>query len=127
MAVQWRWNEKCGEAVFLQRFDGRKDVQYTTNLYVGNAYLIFIREWEEDGSEKYALKSFWADKEHMLNCLGLKKKSGCGCNIYDSEYNKLIKIRIDKKKCRYYKQIIQALAEAFDSLEIELYTEDEEK
>ena len=67
--------------------------------------------------------SFWLDKDHMKNCLGLNKKGGHTRNIhFDSR-----KFKLNKAKCRYWKQIVQALAEAYDDEEIELYTENHMK
>lgn len=126
MALRWNWDEKCGEATFVDTFreeDGPKT--YTVNLYVGNAYLIFLNEWEEDGHNMYSLSTFWADKEHMKNCLGLNKKGGYTENIHNKPYSKLTKIRLNKSKCRYTKDIVTALVQAFDNIEIEIFSEEE--
>lgn len=123
MAIQWKWNEKCGEATFVDIYDGDNRTS-TTNLYVGNAYLIFINEWEENGQNMYSLSTFWADKEHMKNCLGLNKKAGYTENIHDKDYCRLTKIRLNKKKCRHTKEIVTALIQAFDNIDIEIYTEE---
>lgn len=124
MALQWQWKDKCGEAVFRQTINGvSKD--FTVNLYEGNAYLIFVYEYERDGEKMYDLHGFFVDKVHMKRCLGLDKQWKDG-NSYDKEYSKLIKIRFNKAKSRNYKEIIKALIEAFDDIDIELYTEKEE-
>ena len=123
MAIQWRWDEKCGEATFTDNYNGNERT-YTVNLYTGNAYLIFIDEWTEDGVDRYSLSNFWADKEHMKNCLGLNKKKGYEENIHDKPYCRLTKIKINKKKCRYTKEIVTALVQAFDTINIEIYTEE---
>ena len=113
MALTWKWDEKCGEMVVT---DPLSNKEFTKNLYVGNAYLIMMSEWNEDGTDKYALWSFWADKEHMKNCLGLSKKSGG--NIYD---NCIKSISINKAKCPHWKDIVDAVGKAFDAIEIKLY------
>ena len=131
MALQWLWKNKCGEATFRATIDrdkkGYRD--YTVNLYEGNAYLIFIHEYKENENDMYNLKGFFADKEHMKRCLGIDKryKETYGDNSYDRDYDRLIKIRFNKKKSRNYKEIITALVQAFDNIEIEVYTEKEEK
>lgn len=125
MAIQWLWNEKCGEATIKQVIEG-EEKYFTFNLYVGNAYLIFLNEWEEDGQEKYSLWSFWADKEHMKRCLGLDKKDKDCYNIYNVGWQTLTKIKLNKKKCRYTKEIVTALVQAFDDIEIELFSETED-
>lgn len=61
----------------------------------------------------------------MKNCLGLNKKGGYTENIHNKPYCKLTKIRIDKKKCRYTKEIVTALVQAFDNIEIEIFSEEE--
>lgn len=118
MSLNWNWNEKCGEAVIQQ---GEKE--FTVNLYNGNAFLIFIYQYEEDGQDMYQLYTFWADKQHMKNCLGLNKKEGYGGNMFDEGCDRLRKIRINKSKFPYTKDLMQALAQAFDDLTIELYSE----
>ena len=122
MSLNWRWNEKCGEAVIQQ---GEKE--FSVNLYKGNAFLIFLYEYEENGQNMYQLYSFWADKQHMKNCLGLNRKEGYGGNMFDEDGCKLKKIRINKAKYPYTKDLVQALTQAFDDLTIEIFKEEEEK
>ena len=123
MALNWLWNEKCGEATFSDTYNG-DNREYTVNLYIGNAYLIFINEYTEDGVDKYSLSDFWLDKSHMKNCLGLNKKEGYTENILNKEYRKLVKIRLNKKKCKHFKDIITALVQAFDDITVEIYSEE---
>lgn len=74
MAIRWLWDEKCGEAIFEQTF-GDKVKDISVNLYEGNAFLIFIREWtEDDGTDKYAVWSFLADEQHAKIVLDLIKR-----------------------------------------------------
>ena len=125
MAIRWDWNEKCGEATLVQRHDGEDDKTFTLSLYTGNCCLIFLHEFvDESGTEKYSLTNFWADKDHMKNCLGLNKKQGYGENIYDTPYERFTKFRLNKAKCRYMKDIVAALVQAFDNIDIEIYKED---
>ena len=116
MALQWKWNEKCGEAVLQQTIDGETR-DFTLNLYTGNAFLIMIHEYEEDGENMYNLHSFWFDKKHMENCLGITEGHD---NMY-SGYQTLTKFRMDMVKCRYWKEIAVALKKAFPDMVIELY------
>lgn len=88
------------------------------SLYEGNAYLIVLRE--DEVNETYSLITFWADKEHMLRCLGLRKDYNN--NIYEDSW---LKVRINKAKCRNYKQIVSAIAQAFDNITIEIYKEEQ--
>lgn len=127
MAIQWRWDEKCREATFRREIKDGEVKTVTANLYEGNAYLIFIYEWTEGETEHYNLWGFFADKDHMKRCLGIDKKDKetYGHNMYDKSYDKLVKVRLNKSKSRHYKDIIQALVQAFDDIEIEVYTEKE--
>jgi len=111
MAIEWEWSEKCGEATFR-----RETFTYTSNLYVGNCFLIMINEWKEDGKDKYALSSFFVDDDHMERCL----KNG----IF-TEYDKLVSITINKAKCRNYKKIVALLAEYLDDINISVYKDGE--
>ena len=45
MALQWNFKDKCGEAVLVQNNED-KTREFTLNLYVGNAYLIMLSEYE---------------------------------------------------------------------------------
>lgn len=115
MSLNWSWNEKCGEAVFEQL-----DKEFTVNLYQGNAYLIFIYEYNEDGKDMYNLWTFWADKVHAKRCLGLEKGYE---NLYSDGRDKLKKIRINKSKFSKTSEMIGLLVKAFDDLVIEIYSE----
>ncbi|MBQ7436129.1 MAG: hypothetical protein IJV30_02240 [Oscillospiraceae bacterium] len=120
MALNWKWDEKCGEAIIRQQ---GKD--WTISLYQGNAFLIFLYEYTDEAGEKmYQMYNFWLDKQHMKNCLGLNKKEGYGDNMFGSPDCKLVSVRINKEKYRYTKDLILALIQAFDDLTIELYSEE---
>ena len=83
-----------------------------------------LYEREENGQQVYNLWSFWSDKQHMKNCLGLNKKDGYTSNQYENGYQRITKIRLDKPKCRYFKDIVPALAQAFDNVTLEICTEE---
>lgn len=123
MALHWQWDEKCGEATLVQKHEGEEDRVFTLSLYTGNAYLIMLYEYEENGEQMWSMVNFWVDKQHMKNCLGLNKKDGFTGNTFDTPHNKITKIRLNKSRCRYFKDIIPALAQAFDDLTIEIFDE----
>ena len=123
MAIQWHWNEKIGEAVIRQTI-GDETKEFTKTIYEGNAFMIFLNEWNEDGVDKYSLYAFFADEKHAKICLGLDKRKEYSGNMFDDGVTKLIKLRINKKKSRYYKKIVSLFAQAFDNIEIEIYTEE---
>lgn len=121
MALTWDFKKKCGEAILRQ---GDRD--FTLNLYQGNAYLIFLSEWEEDGKQMYSLNSFWADRDHAKILLGLKKNyDGNFDNIYDEDWSRIIKFRFNKENMRdkEFNEIIGMIAKAFDNIDIEIYKE----
>lgn len=123
MALHWQWDEKCGEATLVQTQEDGTEAEYKLGLYTGNACLIMLSEWEADGESMWNMFSFWADKDHMKNCLGLNKKQGYTDNMYATPYQKITKVKLNKKKCRYFKDIVAALAQAFDDLTIEVVSE----
>ena len=71
----------------------------------------------------YNVCRYWVDKDHMKRTLGLTKDSDCG-NIYNEPSFKVTKIRLNKARSSYYKDIISAMVKAFDELTIELYSEE---
>lgn len=124
MALHWDWKEKCGEVTLVQKHPGEEDQVFTLSLYNGNACLIMIHEFTYvDGKERYNLVNFWADVRHMKNCLGLNKKEGYTANLYDTPHEKFTRFRLNKAKCRYLKEIVAALVQAFDNIDIEIYSE----
>ena len=103
----WSWSDKCGEL---------KCGKSTLNLYEGNALMILISEWTNDeGTEQYTVWSFFGDKEHAKNCLGLSKGHE---NIYaDCPWEKLTLYR---SKSHNWKQFVELAAKAFPEIEIHL-------
>ena len=124
MSVNWLWKDKCGEIVVEQkRPNGEPPREFTLSLYEGNAWLIMLYEYKENGHDMYNMYSFFVDKTHAKKCLGLQKNGdGELVNIFDDRDVFKI-IRIDKTKCRNWKEIITTFIQAFDTLEIEIYKE----
>ena len=79
-----------------------------------------MNEWTENGTDMYSLYSFFADEKHAKNCLGLTKGH---TNIFEDGGTKFKKLRLNKAKSRNWKKIVSLFAQAFDNIEIELYTE----
>lgn len=124
MALRWQWDEKIGEAIIRQTINGKAE-EFTKTLYEGNAFLIFLTEWkDEEDNGMYAMYTFFADEKHAKICLGLDKKREYTGNILDCDGTKLVKVRINKKKSNNWKKIITLLAQAFDNIDIEIYTEE---
>lgn len=125
MAIQWKWSEKIGEAIIRQTIN-EETKEFTKSIYEGNCFMIFLSEWNEDGVDKYTLYSFFADERHAKILQGLTADStGDKHNIFEDGIDTLVKLRINKKKARNYKKIISMFAQAFNSIEIEIYMEEE--
>lgn len=121
MSVNWNWSDKCGEFVLEQTIDAKDTKKdFTISIYNGNCMAVFLHEFVEDGNEKYTFFGFFADKDHAKNCLGLSKGSD---NIYNNGWQTIKKVRLNKKKCRYFKDLVALFAQAFDNITIEVYTE----
>lgn len=119
MSLNWDFKKKCGEVTLRQ---GERE--FTLTMYQGNAYLIFLSEWEEDGKDMYRLYSFCSDREHAKILFGLKKGwNGEKVNIFNG-YDKFTKFRFNKTHCRNLKEIVGIITEAFDDITIEIYKED---
>ena len=124
MALNWNWKDKIGEIEYAVTIPDEGEKKYTLSLYEGNAYLIMIHEYkDENGADMYELFGFFTDYAHMKNCLGLNKKDGYTDNQYESGFSRITKIRLNKAKCRYIKDIVPALVQAFDNLTVEIYSE----
>lgn len=120
MALNWRWDKKIGTA---EIFNYDKVVTY--NLYQGNAFLIMLYEYKEDGKDMWSMHNFLVDKEHAKNCFALSK--GYDDNIFNTDRYRLQKVRLNKAKYRYTKDLVDMLIKAFDNITIELFTEEEAK
>lgn len=121
MALHWNFNDKIGEATIRSMMGDGSLKDNTVYLYQGNAFLIMLNEWEEDDERYWSMYSFFADVDHMKNCLGLSKGTD---NIFDrGDYIQLKEIKINKKRYSYTKQLVQALIKAFDQISIVIYSE----
>lgn len=129
MSLNWNWDSKIGEMIIEQcRGVGDEIVskEYTLSLYEGNAFLIMLYEYKnEEGEEVYDMFSFFVDKPHAKRCLGLQKNGdGELVNIFNEDWQKCLKLRLNKKKSRNWKDVIALFAQAFDNLTIEIYNEE---
>ena len=123
MALYWDFKNKVGEAFIQQTLPDRPVKEFTVNLYEGNAYLIFVNEYEENGKNMYSLYTFFADELHAKRCLGLDKEYGTE-NMFTSGYEKLVTLRINKAKYKKVNKLISLFTKAFDEITIEIYKED---
>lgn len=103
MSLNWNWKDKIGE---MDVVSYRDTSIITLNIYKCNGLAVILNEFKDkEGVEKYTMWGFFADKEHMLNCLGLKK--GYTENIYASD---VIELRMIK--CKEQETMFQAFARA---------------
>lgn len=113
MALHWEWSKKCGEMV----------VKYTEHppmkldLYKGNAFLIMI--YQDEKEKTYQLWSFFANKDHAKNCLGLTKGN---TNIFDREDMWIDSITIYTNIYERWWMVTDLFTRAFDNLTINLTT-----
>jgi hypothetical protein len=123
MSLNWEWSGKVGEMTVVEMHPDEPEREFKFDLYNGNACLIMIYEFEENGQEMYNVSGFFVDKAHMKNCLGLNKKGGYTSNIYETPYRKVTRLRLNKSKCRDFKDIVAAFAQAFSNITIEIYSD----
>lgn len=121
MALQWNWKDKCGEVTYLRTLPSGEEKTYTVNLYEGNAFLIFVNEYKENGQDMYSCDCFFVDEAHAKRCLGLEKGHS---NIFVTPHTKLVKIKLDKSRYTKSQKLLGMFIKAFDELEIELYKEE---
>lgn len=117
MALNWTWSEKVG-TMLVQGTNGKGEtIDETWTLYNGNALLIMLHEFREGDEDMWEMRSFFVDKPHMNNMLGLTKGY---TNTFDTDYTKLLKLTLYKDKCKYMWDIVKAFTKAFDTLELEI-------
>lgn len=113
--LNWDWNKKIG-TIDIFNYDEVRTYQ----LYQGNAFLIMLWEYEEDGKDMWQMHNFFVDKEHAKNCLGLTKGFD---NMFNTERYKIKGIRLNKGKYRYTKDLVDMLIKAFDEISIDIVNE----
>lgn len=121
MAVTWSWKEKLGELHFSQKHPSGAFYKYKLTLYCGNCLAAILYEFKDKETHKnmYQFNSFWGDKDHLKNCLGLAKGYD---DLYSDETNKLTKVKLNT----YYKKDAFIIAELFckAGYKVELYYEE---
>lgn len=112
MALHWDFNNKIGK-VHGNKY-GR---DYTFYLYNGNAMLIAVNEFEDNGKEMYNVAWWLDDENHARLMLGLKKPRFGG-----EQYNRLEDDGIKRielaKNCRDLRKIRKLFAEAMPNVEL---------
>lgn len=113
-----------GELHFSQKDYKTGDFyKYKLTLYTGgNCLAAITHEFRDKETHKnmYTLNSFYGDKDHLKNCLGLSKDYNT--NIYNDEVNRLVKVKLNT----YYKKDVFMMAELFTKAghKVELYYEE---
>ena len=118
MSLNWQWSDKMGEVIYEDDCYNPEH-PYTTNIYQGNALMIWVNEFP---NETYSMGNFCCDMEHFKNMLGLNAKKGYGTNNYFNDYHiKLIRLNTRYKSVP---KIVEAFAKAKTNIKIELYYEE---
>ena len=107
MALRWEWSDKMGKCKYKNG--------YESNLYRGNAYVISIYHYEENGEPYYQLNWFAASKDHMKNMLGLNKGFD---NCFKDFGVEEIRLDVNYKETA---ELVQMFAKAKLEIKIELY------
>ena len=123
MSLNWEWTDKMGEVIYTD--DCYKPGHpYVTNIYQGNALMIWVNEWVNDptAGTSYSLGNFCADIDHLRNMLGLNAKKGYATENLFNGYN--IKLLRLNTKYKSVPKIVAELAKAHTHIAIELYYEE---
>ena len=126
MSLNWEWTDKMGEVIYE---DDRYDPEhpYKTNIYQGNALMIWCNEWANDPNDptagtSYSLGNFCCDIEHLRNMLGLNAKKGYSTtNLFNDYHIKLLRLNTRYKSVP---KIVAEFAKAHTNIAIELYYEE---
>ena len=88
MALNWQWNEKIGECTLVQELHGERE-EFPISIFKGNAFAIFIHQYEENGEKYWNMNNFFVDKEHAKRMFGIDKayKETYGSNQMDIKGN----------------------------------------
>ena len=128
MSLNWQWNDKMGEVIYT---DDRYTPghPYVTNIYQGNALMIWCNELATDPARpltpdntSYSLGNFCVDIEHLRNMLGLNAKKGYSKDNLFNDYN--IKLLRLNTKYKSVPKIVAEFAKAHTNITIELYYEE---
>ena len=107
MALRWDFREQSGTLTMMQ--NGK---QFDINFYEGNAMMIAIFEFEEDGKSMYNLQWFFTDETHAKRCLGLAKGTE---NMFRDEL--ITQMTIYRDHCRNWSKIANLFVKAFPHIQ----------
>ena len=113
MALQWKFDMKCGEITF---FEKAREKEFTYALYEGNAFLIMLKEERDGKMIEWEMYNFFVDETHMKRCCGLAK--GCDDLFEDAPP---IRMRLDIKKHSKWKKVVELMLKAYPNLELVVY------
>lgn len=126
MAVNWYWNNKCGE---LTMKNSQQNKKYKINLYAGsNCMMVLLYEYhdEETNKDMYQFQGFWDDIDHLKRCMNVNSKGiyvGDEDNIYEDAVK--LKINIAKAPRECYK-IVELFAK-YTKAKVEVYYKEDKK
>lgn len=99
--LTWQWKENVG-TLEIEQVRGDETHEFTLKLYQGNAFLIVLWEKELEDGREYSLYMFFADKQHLKNCVKNSpdvfrewKKLTINRQNYDRKYWKELILALD--------------------------------
>lgn len=98
MSINWNWKDKIGELKVRRVFSGEIE-EFSISIYEGNADLIFIYEFEENGVKKYTLFNFFCDLQHLKRCV---VDETCF-----NEWQEIIFFKCDVKRCSFAREFFK--------------------
>lgn len=106
--------DKCIGSVTV-RFRHHDNIEFQTyELYEGNAFLIAILRGNQENHDNDRLAWFFTDRDHSMNCLGLKKGSE---SIFEDDY--FVNFAFQNiRKSRHVHELIPLLVKAYPDLTI---------
>ena len=126
MSLNWEWTDKMGEVIYTDDCY-TPGHPYQTNIYQGNALMIWVNECANDPSDptagtSYSLGNFCVDLTHLRNMLGLYASKGYSTeNLFNDYHIKLLRLNTRYKSVP---KIVAEFAKAHTNIAIELYYEE---
>lgn len=112
MALRWDFNQVSGTITY-----GGK----TFRWFEGNARMIILNEFQENGKEMYNLEGFSFDDDHLKNILGITKGH---TNVYVDFGTPVTQLTVYRKYTTNWDKLIKIFVKAFPEIEITLKDEE---
>ena len=110
MALHWDFRYPAGTLTMMQ--NGKP---FEIKFYEGNAFMIALFEYEEDGQSMYNMQWFFLDETHAKRCLGLAKGTE---NMFPDDA--IPQMTIYRSSCSNWNKIANLFVKAFPHIQITL-------